>query len=268
MLPDLRLGDFLKSRRARLRPRDVGLPAVGVRRVPGLRRAEAAKLAGVSVDYYVRLEQDRAGSVSLGVLEAVAAALRMDPDEREYLVNLAHPPIRHTPPLEVDTGVRQLLDGLTGIPAYALGRSGEVLAWNDLAARVFLDASAVPPERRTTSHLLFCDDALRGRLGDWEDTARSHVGRMRLKASRWPDDDRLRTLIGHMRDASPDFRRLWERHDVTDRIPPAPVLHHADAGALPLLCRAMAVTGRPGLEVVAYPPHPGTDARARLDTLR
>src|SRR4051812_155813 len=142
-MPDRKeLSAFLHSRRARIKPEDAGLSSYGPRRVPGLRREELAALAGVSVDYYVRLEQGRDGHPSDGVLDAIARALQLDDAERDYLRRLASPrPVRPAKPRpeRVRAGVQQLLDALTATPAFVLGRRMDVLAWNRLAAALVCD---------------------------------------------------------------------------------------------------------------------------------
>jgi transcriptional regulator with XRE-family HTH domain len=141
------LGHFLKSRRARLMPQDLGLPAFGKRRLPGLRREELAQLAGVSVDYYVRLEQGRAGQASQGVLDALARALELDDAERAHLYDLSRPARRkrrELRPERVRPELRRLVDALEGIPAMVIGRRMDVLAWNPLAAALVVDWGALP----------------------------------------------------------------------------------------------------------------------------
>lgn len=156
------LGEFLRSRRARLRPEDVGMqPLPTRRRVPGLRREELAQLAGVSVDYYVRLEQGRGSHVSDAVLDAVANALRLADDERAHLRDLARPrraARRPAPPRQVRPQLRQLLTAMSDVPAFVVGRRTDVLAWNALGAALIADFPALPPRERNFARLVLLDE--------------------------------------------------------------------------------------------------------------
>ncbi|MER5784931.1 helix-turn-helix transcriptional regulator [Streptomyces mobaraensis] len=224
------LRDFLVSRRTRLHPGDVGLPAHGPRRVPGLRREEVAALAAVSVDHYIRLERGNASLVSDAVLHAVADALRLSPGERRYLHDLARPD-RHDPPTgpatadgreppaagpRVRASVRRLLDTLDGSPAYIIGRDGAVLAWNRLATRVFVDFAEYPAERRTIGWIVFTDPRVRTLYLDWESKARETVAYLRSVTGRWPHDRELARHVAELRAASPDFDRIWSELPVLD----------------------------------------------------
>ncbi|MGO4753105.1 helix-turn-helix domain-containing protein, partial [Streptomyces sp. 2MCAF27] len=191
---------FLRSRRARIHPSDVGLPTFGDRRrVPGLRREELARLAGVGVDYYVRLEQGRNDKISGELLDAIARALRLDDVERAHLHNLARP-TRPTRPTRrhghrfverAAPGLQRLLDSMTRAPAYVVGRRTCVLAWNRPAALVFGDFGALPVRDRNMARLVFLDPAARTLYRDWEVKARDVIARLRLEAGRRPDDREL-----------------------------------------------------------------------------
>jgi transcriptional regulator with XRE-family HTH domain len=213
------LSEFLRSRRARLRPVDVGLPERGQRRVPGLRREEIATLAGVSTDYYVRLEQGRNISASAEVLDALARALRLDETERLHLHDLARQrPVRQStpPPQRVRPGVRTLLDSLAQ-PAFVLGRRTDVLATNRLARALLTDFDAMPDAERNHARWLFLDPLARELYGDWETVARENVAILRMDTGRHPDDARLSALIGELSVKSPEFARWWADHDVLVR---------------------------------------------------
>ncbi|MFI0241289.1 helix-turn-helix transcriptional regulator [Streptomyces sp. NPDC016845] len=268
------LSQFLRSRRARLRPADVGLVAYGQRRVPGLRREELAQLAGVSVEYYVRLEQGRNPHVSDTVLEAVGRALRLDPAEQDHLRNLARPdrarPIAQAHaaprPAPVRPGLRRLLDSQAG-PAYLCGPRTEVLAWNAQAAAVFGDFGQLPDDRRTFASLVFLDDAYRDLFADsWQEKAESTVAFLRAGVGRYPDDPALATLLGTLAMKSEEFGALWARQDVGDKGPGRYGLRHPVVGRLDLDFEILHLPDA-GQVMVSYLPAPGTDAAANLGLL-
>ena len=213
------LSEFLRSRRDRLRPVDVGLPDRGQRRVPGLRREEVASLAGVSTDYYVRLEQGRDITASEDVLDALARALQLDEAERLHLRHLAKPRrARRSPPRSqrVRPGVRLLLDSLS-TPAFVLGRRTDVLATNRMARALLADFDAMPAGERNHARWLFLDPRARELYADWETVARENVAILRMDAGRYPEDERLSALIGELSVKSPEFARWWADHDVLVR---------------------------------------------------
>jgi len=178
------LRDFLRSRRAKIAPQEAGLaPLPGARRVPGLRREEVAQLAGVSVDYYVRLERGRHLNVSASVLDAIARALRLNDLERAHLFRIAKPTRarpRSLPPQRIRPGLQLLLDSLTDVPALVYGRRMDVLAANHLARALYTDFDALPARSRNMARLVFLDDHFHPLYADWEDTARSIVASLRL----------------------------------------------------------------------------------------
>ncbi|QIS11049.1 helix-turn-helix domain-containing protein [Nocardia arthritidis] len=200
------LGEFLRSRRARLSPKEVGLPEHGARRrVPGLRREELAMLAGVSVDHYVRLEQGRTMHFSESVLDAVAQALRLNPTEREHFYRLARPWSGAEPESEqrVRPGLRRLLDTAADVPAYIVGRGTNVLAWNALAAAIITDFGALPPRERNLARLVFLDEGMRELYEDWPAKAADVVAYLRLDSARNPGDAGIASLIEELSDRSP-----------------------------------------------------------------
>ncbi|MFC5661486.1 helix-turn-helix domain-containing protein [Kitasatospora misakiensis] len=268
------LSEFLRSRRARLRPADVGLPDYGGRRrVPGLRREELAQLAGVSTAYYVRLEQGHGESVSSAVLDAVARALRLDAAEHEHLRRLTGP-VRRRPgrvravrPQQVRPELQQLLDVMEGVPAYVLGRRLDVLAWNRLGNSVIGDIAALPPEQRNIAWQVFLDPAARELYQDWEGKANDLVGMLRLDAGRDPDDPRLASLIGELSVKSADFRRLWAAHDVLDKGHGVKELHHPVVGGLTLRYETFRPSGDPDQVLVTYHAAPGSSSAESLRLL-
>jgi transcriptional regulator with XRE-family HTH domain len=213
------LGAFLKARRSEIDPTTVGLADTGgLRRVPGLRREEVAQLATISTDYYTRLEQGRLPGASPAVLNALATALRLGPDERSYLYRLANKSDRQPPDRpgaeRVLPQTRMLLDNLRDSPAVLLGPYLDILAWNRLATAVFTDFAALPRRERNFLRLLFLDPTVRGRYVDWSDMARICVGYVRT-AAEGRDEPRLAELIGDLSLRDPDFRTWWAQRHAT-----------------------------------------------------
>lgn len=265
------LSEFLKASRARLRPADVGVGDFATqRRVPGLRREELALLAGVSVDYYTRLEQGRARRVSVEVLDAVARALRLDGDERLHLHNLARPaPTRRRParPQQVGVETRQALAALSGVPAYVIGRRLDILAWNEPARLLVADFPQLPAAERNMARLVFLDDAARDLYPDWASKARDTVANLRFDAGRHPDDPELATLVGELSLGSRDFRRLWADHHVRARTRGRKRFVHPMIGELALDYVAMRAPDDPDMTMMIYSAGAGTEAEASLSLL-
>ncbi|MFJ8982427.1 helix-turn-helix domain-containing protein [Streptomyces sp. NPDC102282] len=265
------LSEFLKTRRARLRPEDVGVGNFGgQRRVPGLRREELALLAGVSVDYYTRLEQGRARNASPDVLDAVAGALCLDADERAHLHNLAKPTStrrRPSRPQQVGPEMHQALQALATIPAYIIGRRLDILAWNDLARTLIADFPALPSAERNMARLVFLDDASKNLYPDWESKARDTVSNLRLDAGRHPDDLQLATLVGELSLASADFRRLWADHNVQGKTRGLKQFNHPQLGELALDYVAMRAPDDPDMTMMIYSARPGSEAATALQLL-
>jgi transcriptional regulator with XRE-family HTH domain len=217
------LGQLLRSRRERLAPADVGLPADGRRRTAGLRREEVALLANLSTTYYTFLEQGRPVRPSAQVLDALAAALRMSAAERRYLHVLAHGPDGATgagaavtaPPERIARGVADLVQRLEPFPTYVKGRRWDVLAANPAARELFTDWEALPAGERNLVHWMFTTDRAVEVYLDWEAEARAMLGRFRLAAARHPDDPDFTVLIAELHRDSQHVRDWWPRHDVT-----------------------------------------------------
>jgi transcriptional regulator with XRE-family HTH domain len=264
------LGAFLRSRRARVRPDEIGLAAPGRRRVPGLRREELAQLAGVSADYYVRLEQGRAGHPSDGVLDAFARALRLDEAERAHLYDLARPTRRRRRPARPERlrpELQLLLDALERVPAFVVGRRMDVLAWNRLAAALVVDFGSLPPEQRNTAKLVFLDEDMRSQYPDWPEAARETVAHLRLLAGRHPDDPALAELIGELSMKSEQFRRWWARHDVREKTHGRKQILHPLVGPLTLFHESFALRGDPDQVLVTYVAEPGSPSDTALRLL-
>jgi transcriptional regulator with XRE-family HTH domain len=263
------LGEFLRSRRARLRPEDVGIPDYGRRRVPGLRREELAQLAGVSADYYVRLEQGRDIQPSEAVLDAIARALRLDDAERQHLHRLVRPrprTARRLPAQRVRPGVRRLLDQMERIPAFVLGRRMDVLAWNRMAAALVADFDALPPHRRNMLGHVFLDPSARELYPDWDVVAEETVAYLRLATGIDPDDAELAALVGELTLNSDVFARLWTRHDVREKTHGSKRFEHPLAGPLTLEYETLALPD-PGQVLVTYTAEPGSASATALDLL-
>jgi transcriptional regulator with XRE-family HTH domain len=265
------LSEFLKSRRARLRPKDVGLRDYGgVRRVAGLRREELARLAGVSIAHYTRLEQGKGDSVSDEVLDAVGAALRLDTDELAYLQRIARRPLpcagtAASP--DVPAGLRYLLESFVMTPALVVGRHTQIVDWNQLAVAVFGDFPALPQDRRTLSHLLFTEPDLRELLRTgWERAAGEHVAHLRVLLGRYRGDSGLAAHIDHMRALSADFARMWAEHPVAQVRHRAYVLHHPVVGEMTLHGELVALPDQPscrGLDLFAAEPGSSSEQALR-----
>ncbi|WP_062992404.1 helix-turn-helix domain-containing protein [Nocardia anaemiae] len=265
------LSGFLKSRRARLRPQDVGLrDHGGVRRVTGLRREELAQVAGVSIAHYTRLEQGKTDSVSDEVLRAISAALRLDTDESAYLQRIARRPqpcAQETPSTDMPVGLRYLLDSFVMTPALVVGRHTQIIGWNQLAVAVFGDFSALPQGRRTLSHLLFSEPHLRELLGrGWDQAALAHVAHLRVLLGRYRGHSELVAHIDHMRELNPDFARLWAEHPVEQVRARTYTLHHPLVGELTLHGELIALPDAPsccGLDLFAAEPGSASEQALR-----
>ncbi|WP_330452465.1 MULTISPECIES: helix-turn-helix transcriptional regulator [unclassified Streptomyces] len=266
---DGEIGDFLRSRRARISPEDVGLNSYGRRRVPGLRREEVAQLAGVSVDYYIRLEQGRGPSVSDAVLDAIARVLRLDETEHAHLRTVARPKARKAsaPSVRrVRPGLRLLLDLFDRAPAFVLGRRMDVLAWNALGDALG-GFSGLPAGERNMPRQAFLAPGARELYPDWPAVAAETVAYLRLDAGLHPDDKELAALVGELSLKSEDFRRLWADHQVKAKTYGVKRMVHPVVGELTLPYETLAVPGEPELSLVVYTPEPGSETAERVALL-
>ncbi|MDO8213975.1 helix-turn-helix transcriptional regulator [Conexibacter sp. CPCC 206217] len=262
------LGAFLRARRARLQPHDVGLTDPSRRRVPGLRRDEVADLAGISESYYSRLEQGQAGVVSDGVLQAVARVLRLTEDERSHLLHLARPATlarRAAKPERVSEATRRLLNGMPDLGAAIVGRRTDVLAWNVLghqllAAQLAPDAPDDPERRPNLARLLFLDPHGRDLYVDWSREARDVVSYLRLAVDLHPDDDALRSLIAELTRKDQVFTDLWDEHPVSDCKTDDRELRHPLVGAVTASQQLLRLAEDPGQRLLLLAPAPGESA--------
>lgn len=264
------IGAFLRNRRARVTPEQVGLnPGLTRRRVPGLRREELAQLAGVSVDYYVHLEQGRAAHVSDAILDALARVLTLTEDEREHLGDLAHPrPRRNAPGATpaLSAHARQLLDLMTDIPALVMGRRMEVLGWNPAADAVF-GMRVMTAADRSVARSFFLDPKGPALYLNWTAVATDIVGQLRLEAGRYPDDRRLASLVGELSMRSEPFRRLWAKGDVKRKADGTTHLAHQIGGELTFDYGVHALVGHPFQSLITYSYPIGSPTAERLQLL-
>ena len=266
------LGEFLRSRRARLDPAKLGLRHFGGRRrVPGLRREELAQLAGVSVDHYVRLEQGRTLHFSDAVLDAVARALQLDDVERAHLHRLARPEQEAdgvlTGTQEVRPGLRRLMEMSADVPAYVVGRGTDVLAWNALAAALITDFGALPRRHRNLARLIFLDEGTRSLYADWRSKAGDVVAYLRLDAGRRPGDPAMAALVDELSAASADFRELWVEHRLKDKTHGRYVYRHPVVGELDLGFETLRLPDDPEQALVAHTVEAGSPSAAALRLL-
>lgn len=273
MAPMSAFGEYLRRRRTELQPADVGLPDTAFRRVKGLRREEVAQLAGVSTDYYTRLEQGRDLSPSDSVLDALAAALELDDAGRAHLQHLAHParPTKRrssTTVQRVRPAVRSMLDAWTDQPAFVLGRRGDVLATNALLRALLADFDAMPYKDRNLTRWILLDPAARDLYVDWAQIASEMVAILRLDAGAHPDDPRTTELVGELTMKSPEFPRWWAQHKVLDRTWGHKRFRHPIVGPLEIDYEALHLPGDPDQTLFVYrAPDGDTRSAEALDLL-
>ena len=267
--------DFLITRRARITPQQAGLPFYGGnRRVPGLRREEAALLAGVSIDYYTRLEKGNLSGVSDSVLEAIAGALQLDEAERLHLHDLARAantsPARATRrnvPQQVRPGIQLILDGMTDTPAFVRNGRLDILAVNTLGRALYSPAFADPARPVNLARFRFLDPAARDFYPDFGESARTTVALLRTEAGRDPYNTSLTSLIGELSTRSQEFRALWAAHDVRLHRTGRKHFRHPAVGTLDLMFEAMALEADEGLTLTAYTAEPRTPSHDGLKLL-
>jgi transcriptional regulator with XRE-family HTH domain len=267
------LADFLRRARGQVDPSRAGLPPDGrVRRVPGLRREEVALLAGVSTDYYARLEQGRRITPSPAVVEAIGRALGLDAAGRAHLDDLvgaapAQSSRRARAVQRVRPGLHQLLDALDGEPVLVLGRRTNVLAANRMAAALFTDFDALPPAQRNYARWMFLDDDARSLFVDWRDQARAAVESLRFEVGRDPGDSATAALVAELRERSADFDRWWEQHRVHQRTHGSKRLRHPLVGDLTVEYETLTPPGDPETTLYVYTTSAGSPSRQAMDLL-
>jgi transcriptional regulator with XRE-family HTH domain len=270
------LGEFLRSRRARLRPADAGLMDYGERRrVPGLRREEIARLAGVSVGYYTRLEQGQSPNASDAVLDAVARVLRLNDEEWAHLQSLARQrprTRRRVQPENVRPTIRRMIESFVGVPALVIGRRADVLAWNRLAHALLaghldFEGPTRAGDQPNLARLVFLDPHTRELYADWKRKARDVVAYLRVSAARWPDDLKLTELVGELSMRSTEFANLWSVHPVRGCAHNTRDYQHPLVGALTLSDELLQLPDDEGQRVVVLNAEPGSASEAALKLL-
>ncbi|WP_314958362.1 helix-turn-helix transcriptional regulator [Bradyrhizobium cosmicum] len=247
-------GDFLRSRREKLTPKTVGLPAGSRRRTAGLRREEVAQLAGIGVDWYIRLEQGRTVSPSVTTIDALARALRLSKTEHAHLKALARDGDRRTFTREiVPPSIRRMIDSLNQ-PAYITGRRWDVLAWNDAAEQVF--AFGQLPERDRNTLLLIMTDKQRRKLygASWTDIAKGMVAMFRATHDVWAGDPAFAELLTRLRQGSPEFVKWWEAHEIRSTISGRKAMSHPTLGVLNFEHTSFQANDDSALKLVIYTP--------------
>ncbi|MGF6888337.1 transcriptional regulator with XRE-family HTH domain [Nocardia sp. GAS34] len=265
------LGDFLRARRARLNPEHLGLPrGAGRRQTPGLRREEVATLAGLSVDYYIRLEQGRDTNPSLAVLDALASALRLDEDERAHLYDLARAVMSRRPApasvrQEPRPGLLLLLESVRPTPALILDQPSNVLAANTEALRLFDGMADYPAPERNLVRYVFTHPAARSTWVDWEGVTRDCVAHLRTVQGREPDSPALAAVVSQLCRESPEFADLWAHYDVKTKRGAMRKLHHPAVGRFTLTSEIL--TAPDGQRFVAFQAALGTPDHDALTLL-
>ncbi|AJT65164.1 helix-turn-helix transcriptional regulator [Streptomyces chattanoogensis] len=277
---EIEIGSFLKARRAALDPVDLGLPdGLNRRRVRGLRREEVAQLAGISVDYYTRIEQGRAHAISDPVLEGIARALRLTGGEIAYLRNVAAPRRRGgaggdaslpgaAPGQTVRPEIRQLLDAMADtVPAMIVGRGMDILAWNALGGRVAFDLEGLEPSRCNSALLVFLDPVARELHPEWQLIADEVVGNLRAESGRNPDDPRVCEVVTELLGRSADFRRVWEAQAVSECLRGTKRILHPVVGELEVSFESFRLSTDADQALVTYSAPRGSATERRLRDL-
>ncbi len=266
--------EFLTSRRARITPEQAGLPIYGGnRRVSGLRREEVALLAGISVEYYTRLERGNVSGVSESVLEAIARALQLDEAERAHLLDLVRTanttqPARRRPAQErVRPSVQRIVDSMTETPAYIRNGRLDILSANRLGYALYSEVFVDPVRPANTARFIFLDPRAPDFFVDWENIAHDAVAILRAEAGRDPYDRRLSDLIGELSTRSEEFRVRWAAHNVKFHRTGVKRLHHPLVGDLTLTYEALALPADTGQTILAYTAEPGTPSHDALNLL-
>jgi transcriptional regulator with XRE-family HTH domain len=267
--------DFLSTRRARITPEQAGLPAYGGnRRVKGLRREEVAMLAGVSVDYYIRMERGGLAGASESVLDALADALRLDEAERTHLFALARESgargnqRKRTAPASVRPAIQQVLDAMTDAPAWVRNGRHDIVAMNSLARALYSPVLADPRRPANTTRFVYLDpEAAQEFFVDYDRIANDAASMLRLEAGRNPHDKALIELVGELSTRSELFRRRWAQHDVTFHRSGQKRLRHPVVGQLDLDFEGMELASSPGLYLNVYTAAPATPTADALKLL-
>lgn len=260
------LGEFLRARRGLVDPDTAGLPRDGERRVPGLRREEVALLAGVSADYYTRLEQGRERHPSEQVLDAIARALRLDEHATAHLFALVMPMPKAGPrasPRTVNSQVRTLMENFIGVPAMVVGLARDVLAANSWATTLYSGFARFD----NLACMIFLDPEAREFYADWDSVALTVTANLRAASGEFADDPRLAEVIGELTVRSPAFAALWARHDARPRTGELKRIRHPEVGLLELHSQVFGIPDAPGQHLHVYSADPGSPAADGLKLL-
>jgi transcriptional regulator with XRE-family HTH domain len=266
--------EFLTTRRARLTPQAAGMPMYGrQRRVAGLRREEVALLAGISVEYYTRLERGNARGVSEGILDAICGALQLDEAERDHLLDLVRtanaerPPRRTAMPQRVRPSVQRIVDALTSMPAFVRNGRLDILYANPLGEALYSEHFRDPVRPPNSARFAFLDPRARSFYVDWETTVHDLAAALRGEVGRHPYDRSLSDLVGLLSTRSEEFRVEWARHDVRFHRTGTKRVRHPLVGELTLDYEVLELPADPGLELVTYSAPPGSASEAALAEL-
>jgi transcriptional regulator with XRE-family HTH domain len=265
--------EFLTSRRARVTPERAGLPTYGSRRVPGLRREEVAALAGVSIQYYTRLERGAIAGASNSVLEALARALQLDDAERAHLFDLAraaHPTTersRRRPPQKVRASVQRMLDAMTGAPAVVQNGRLDILGANELGRALYSEMYVDSVGPANHARFVFLDPRARDFYPDWDSVANIIVASLRSEAGHDPYDRDLSDLVGELSTRCDEFRTRWAAHNVRIHRTGVKRVHHAVVGDLDLTFEMLQLAADPGLDLLTYSAEPDTPSADALNLL-
>lgn len=266
------LSSFLKSRRAKIMPEDVGFPIGTRRRTPGLRREEVAQLAGVSTTWYTWLEQGRDIQVSASVLDCVAAALQLNDDEREYLYALALGSGYSTLPIneeqtEITPSLKRILKELRFCPTIISDRRCQIVGWNEAASHVFMDFDQIPAEQRNMIELLFTRKEFRRLAGNWEHFVGGFLAIFRAYYGQYVQDDWYERFIDEMKRSHPEFQYLWEQSQVSSAPDVLLEFRHARVGKMLYHLTSFQVKGNTDLRCSVYTPAPETSTETKLRRL-
>jgi hypothetical protein len=267
--------EFLSTRRARISPGQAGLPVYGGdrRRVPGLRRAEVAVLAGISSEYYIRLERGNTTGVSESVIDGIAHALQLDEAERAHLLDLirtaatTRPPRPRPGPQRVRPTVQRVLDSMSGTPAFVLNERLDILTANDLGYALYSPIYADPARPPNNARFIFLDPHAGGFFRDWDNVANDTVALLRAEAGRDPYDRQLSDLIGELSTRSDEFRGRWAAHHVRIHTTGVKVIHHPVVGDLELAFESFPLAADPSQSLLTYTAEPGSPSQDVLSLL-
>ena len=267
--------EFLTSRRAKISPQELGLPAGTNRRVAGLRRSEVATLAGVSVEYYIRLERGAISGASPEILDAIARALRLDDAERAHLFDLAHaaspvarpPKRRSSKSWTPHTSLQWALDAVTAGPAFVRSGRMDLLAVNALARAFYRDVYDMPGQPPNLARFTFLDERGRDFHADWDTAADVVVSILRTEAGRDPHNKELHDLVGELSTRSQEFRRRWSSHNVRHHGAGFKTFRHPVVGEMTIAYEGLEMAAEPGLTLTIYSAEPGSPSEEALRLL-